>query len=152
MISYHVRIEFHILVHVEIQTYASDWAPPESDVSKHVGDLTLAVTDTFLANLTSSVWQCWQGFRVWTRNPIHYFQPMRNQFPFQSTNHSLELWHIPNWEHLRTCQLKMMHCHYLWQLEYYEYIIPRPTLINTSRLSWSIIMQSGVSLQHRCEN
>ena len=46
MISYHVRIEFHILIHVEIQTNASDWAPPESDVSKHVGDLTLAVTDT----------------------------------------------------------------------------------------------------------
>ena len=54
MISYHVRIEFHILIHVEIQTNASDWAPPESDVSKHVGDLTLAVTDTFLANLTRS--------------------------------------------------------------------------------------------------
>ena len=47
-------IEFHIFIHVVTQTNASDWVP-ESDVGKHVRDLTLAVTDTFLANLTSSV-------------------------------------------------------------------------------------------------
>ena len=45
-------IEFHIFIHVV--TNASDWVP-ESDVGKHVRDLTLAVTDTFLANLTSNV-------------------------------------------------------------------------------------------------
>ena len=64
-------IEFHVfihIIHVVIQTSASDWVP-ESDVCKRVRDLTLAVTDTFLANLTrSNVWQCWQASRVWNRD------------------------------------------------------------------------------------
>ena len=92
-ISYRVRIEFHILIHVEIQTNASDWTPPESDVSKHVGDLTLAVTDTFLANLTrSNVWQCWQPLEFEAGNSSYYFQPMSSEFSCQSTNQSLTLY------------------------------------------------------------
>lgn len=46
-------IEFHIFILVVTQTNALDWVH-ESDVGKHVR-MTLAVTDTFLANPTSYV-------------------------------------------------------------------------------------------------
>ena len=149
-------IEFHVfihIIHVVIQTSASDWVP-ESDVCKRVRDLTLAVTDTFLANLTSNVWQCWQGPRVWNWELNLLFSSNEeavsfpiNQSGLGTVTHS----QLGTLEDLSAEDDALSLSLTTWIL-WIHYPQPWPTLINTSPLSWSIIMQSGVSLQHRCEN
>ena len=126
MISYHVRIEFHILIHVEIQTNASDWVLLNLMLANMLEIWHWLSLTQFLANLTrSNVWQCWQASWVWNRElkPLFSTNEQSVSLPINQSEFDC-IRHIPNWEHLRTCQLKMMHCHYLWQLEYYEYIIP----------------------------
>ena len=149
-------IEFHVfiqIIHVVIQTSASDWVP-ESDVCKRVRDLTLAVTDTFLANLTSNVWQCWQGSQVWNREPNPFFSSNEESVSFpinQSGSGTVTHSQLGTLEDLSAEDDALSLSLTTWIL-WIHYTQPWPTLINTSPLLWSIIMQSGVSLQHRCEN
>ena len=154
LLSYHGdRISrLHPYPNVVIQTSASDRVP-ESDVCKRVRDLTLAVTDTFLANLTSNVWQCWQGPRVWNRelNPLFSSNEEAVSFPINQSGLVTVTHSLGTLEDLSAEDDALSLSLTTWIL-WIHYPQPWPTLINTSPLSWSIIMQSGVSLQHRCEN